>query len=153
MKRWIIRFLVGSFIASLWFLFSTQWAHRSLAAQETAPTPTVTPTSNAPDCRNCHWDIFVDWEGSKHGKGLSCGQCHLASQQNNHARFGHGAQGGPQQCMACHTTGYDATTDTWSEENVHCSACHSPIEKDHPDKPMPISRSVELCGKCHIQAR
>jgi hypothetical protein len=103
------------------------------------------------DCRECHMELFLIWEESLHGQGLSCGQCHLAS-QDNHAREGHWAQGGPQQCMACHTTGYNPDDDTWEEDNIHCKACHSPIEQDHPDKPMPTNRSETLCGSCHIQA-
>lgn len=103
------------------------------------------------DCRECHWDIHLDWEQSVHGRGLSCGQCHLADQEN-HSRKGHGAQGGPEQCMSCHTTGYNPEDDTWEEDNIHCKACHSPINLNHPDEPMPTDRSTELCGQCHIQA-
>jgi hypothetical protein len=103
------------------------------------------------DCRECHWEIHLDWEQSVHGRGLSCGQCHLADQQN-HSRKGHGAQEGPEQCMNCHTTGYNAEDDTWEEDNIHCKACHSPINLNHPDEPIPTDRSTELCGQCHIQA-
>ncbi|MBI5934813.1 MAG: hypothetical protein HY867_14005 [Chloroflexi bacterium] len=142
------------FVAAAAFLtlVAAQSTQTRVAAQELVSTPTP-EGGGGPDCRECHWDIFVDWEGSKHGQGLSCGQCHLANQEGGHARLGHGAQGGPQQCMGCHTTGYDPATDTWNEDDVHCSACHSPIEAGHPEKPMPINRSVELCGRCHIQAR
>ena len=116
-------------------------------------TQGIPPEEASKDCRECHWDIYLVWEASSHGQGLSCGQCHLADQQNNHARLGHGAQGGPEQCMSCHTTGYDPVTDTWEEDNVHCSACHNPYPENHPDEPMPTDRSEELCGQCHIQAR
>ena len=54
--------------------------------------------------------------------------------------------------MSCHTTGYNPLTDTWQEDNVHCTACHNPVPPEHPDKPAPINRSEELCGQCHIQA-
>lgn len=103
------------------------------------------------DCRYCHINIYYEWEKSIHGQGLSCGQCHLAG-QDNHSRTGHGAQEGPGQCMSCHTTGYNPEDDTWEEDNVHCKACHSPIEPNHPDAPMPTDRSENLCGKCHIEA-
>ena len=145
--KWSARFAAVLFFPLTLALLTVTWA-RAGGLEQTAP-----PTPAAPDCRECHWDIFVTWEESAHGRGLSCGQCHLANQQDNHARLGHGAQGGPQQCMGCHTTGYDPVTDTWQEDDIHCSACHQPLEPDHPNKPMPIDRSVELCGKCHIQAR
>jgi len=104
------------------------------------------------DCRECHWGTYLDWEQSVHGVGLSCGQCHLAD-QDNHARSGHGAQEeGAAQCMPCHTTGYNPENDTWEEDNIHCKACHSPINLNHPDEPMPTDRSAELCGGCHIEA-
>ncbi len=104
------------------------------------------------DCRECHWDVYLIWEQSAHGRGLSCGQCHLSSEED-HARQGHGAQGGAKACMSCHTTGYDAETDTWEEDNVHCHACHTPVSENHPEDPMPVNRSDGLCGQCHIQAR
>jgi len=109
------------------------------------------PEEETLDCRECHWEIHLDWEQSVHGRGLSCGQCHLAD-QDNHSRSGHGAQAGPEQCMGCHTTGYNAEDDTWEEDNIHCKACHSPINLNHPDEPMPTDRSSELCGQCHIEA-
>lgn len=103
------------------------------------------------DCRECHWAVYIAWEQSTHGKGLSCGQCHLGD-QDNHAREGHWAQGGPQECMGCHTTGYNPETDSWEEDDIHCTACHSPINPNHPEEPMPTDRSADLCGTCHIEA-
>ncbi len=110
------------------------------------------PEKEIPDCRKCHQSIYTIWEESAHGRGLSCGQCHLANDEN-HARQGHGAQGGAKECMACHTTGYDPIADTWEEDNIHCIACHAPVQINHPNMPMPTNRSEELCGQCHIQAR
>jgi hypothetical protein len=121
-------------------------------AQVTNPGQEPPAQDKIPNCRDCHMPIYFSWEESAHGQGLSCGQCHLAD-QNNHGRQGHGAQGGPGDCMACHTTGYNPRTDTWEEDNVHCIACHTPVPTSHPDEPMPTNRSVELCGRCHIQAR
>ncbi len=171
MKRLKLRFLVPVFtLMMIWLLATT--AQASPAVQEDA-TPTPLPPgvsipgqdmpsteggdadlSELPDCRECHWDIYLVWEESSHGKGLSCSECHIAvSEDNNHARAGHGAQeGGSEECMGCHTTGYDAATDTWSEGNIHCTACHTPIPPTHPDEPAPTNRSPDMCGQCHIQA-
>ena len=146
MKRW----LTYLSLALLTVTLALFWIQPTRAEQ---PKQGATTPEAGSTCRDCHWDIYINWEGSAHGKGLSCGQCHLASQQDNHARLGHGAQGGPQQCMSCHTTGYNPLTDTWEEDNVHCTACHNPVPPEHPDKPAPINRSEELCGNCHIQAR
>ena len=170
MRRFCICILAVSMIfAALWALSTTVYASPS---QQAAFTPTPIPPgvsvpgqgappvgdysveSDLSDCRECHWDIFLIWEDSSHGKGLSCSQCHLAvSEEDNHARSGHGAQeGGSQECMDCHTTGYDVETDTWEEDNIHCTACHSPMPPRHPDDPAPTDRSADLCGECHIQA-
>lgn len=171
MKRLSLRIFAASITLSMLWLLSTT-AQASPSRQED-PTPTpVAPgvsvpgempagmggesgvASDLPDCRECHWDIYLVWEESSHGQGLSCSQCHLAvSEENNHARAGHGAQeGGSTECMNCHTTGYDVETDTWNEDNIHCTACHSPIPPTHPDEPAPTDRSSDLCGQCHIQA-
>ena len=34
-------------------------------------------TESILDCRECHWDVYLRWEQSAHGRGLSCGQCQL----------------------------------------------------------------------------
>lgn len=130
---------------------SPSFAQAGVQAQELTLTPTPAPTATL-DCEECHEDIYDSWEQSAHGQGLSCGQCHLAQKENTHAREGHAAQVGLPACMSCHTTGYNPVTDTWEEDNVHCTACHAPVPLDHPDTPMPTDRTGELCGKCHIQA-
>ncbi|MFV2044640.1 MAG: cytochrome c3 family protein [Anaerolineales bacterium] len=146
MKGWI-RILVV--LSTIIYLLATT---RISIGQEISADNIPPVEEQEPDCRECHLSVYQMWEDSAHGRGLSCGQCHLGD-QNNHGREGHGAQGGPGECMACHTTGYNATTDTWEEDDIHCKACHNPIEPNHPKEPMPIDRSVDLCGRCHIQAR
>ena len=147
MKRSINRRLYACGLA---ILLALVWAGAAAAQTVTWDEVPRNPDGE-PDCRECHWETFLDWEHSFHGQGLSCGQCHLSDQQN-HSRKGHGSQGGPADCMACHTTGYNPVDDTWEEDNIHCKACHTPIELEHPENPMPTNRSSELCGGCHIQA-
>ena len=171
MKSLKSRVLIASLtFIMLWLLSTTAQAS---PPTQSDPTPTPIPPgvsvpgqempsmggevdsmTDLPDCRECHWDIYLIWEESSHGQGLSCSQCHLAvSEENNHARSGHGAQeGGSLECMGCHTTGYDADTDTWNEGNIHCTACHTPIPPTHPEEPVPTDRSSDLCGQCHIEA-
>ncbi|NOY97751.1 MAG: hypothetical protein GXP40_00905 [Chloroflexi bacterium] len=149
MKTWKVRLLGGLFFAFLFMLVGTTSVWAGGNKGDDPPPPPI----RVEDCRECHEDIYDMWEQSAHGQGLSCGQCHLSEQQDNHAREGHGAQEGPRACMSCHTTGYDLTTDTWEEDNIHCTSCHTPVPEDHPDQPAPINRSAELCGQCHIEAR
>ncbi len=64
-----------------------------------------------------------------------------------------------QYCAGCHTTGYDATTQTWVEPGVGCEACHGP-GADHVaatgDRARIINPAellfqdqVEVCAQCH----
>ncbi len=149
MKRWTARLGMSLLLAAFAALLAATMAGAGSARQQPPP---ATP-SPIEDCGECHWEVYSSWRQSAHGQGLSCGQCHLSQQQDGHAREGHGAQSGPKACMSCHTTGYDPDTDTWQEDNVHCTACHSPVPGTHPDDPAPIDRSADLCGKCHIEAR
>ena len=148
LKPWLARFLVGLFVVLA--LVGTISVVAAGPPEQIGPTITTTADGN-PDCRECHWPVYLAWERSTHGKGLSCGQCHLGD-QDNHAREGHWTQGGPQECMGCHTTGYDPETDSWDEDSIHCTACHSPINPIHPLQPMPTSQTADLCGTCHIEA-
>ena len=147
MNRYLKQIVLAWNIALILVLFSVLPS----AAQIVTPDEIPRDKDGDPDCRECHWETFLDWEHSIHGQGLSCAQCHLSDQQD-HARAGHGSQGGPEDCMGCHTTGYNPEDDTWQEDNIHCKACHTPVELNHPDDPMPTNRSGELCGGCHIQA-
>ena len=147
MNRYLKLIILAGSIALILGLFNVFPS----AAQGDIPDEVPRDKDGDPDCRECHWETFLDWEHSIHGQGLSCAQCHLSNQQD-HARAGHGSQGGPEDCMGCHTTGYNPEDDTWEEDNIHCKACHTPIEQNHPDDPMPTNRSGQLCGGCHIQA-
>ncbi len=152
MKTWTARFSLGLVvILILLAAVIVSPAKADPPQQIGSPMTSSSEESADPDCRECHWPVYIGWEQSTHGQGLSCGQCHLGD-QNNHAREGHWSQGGPQECMGCHTTGYDPETDSWEEGSIHCKACHSPITQNHPDEPMPTDRSAELCGTCHIEA-
>jgi len=62
-------------------------------------------------------------------------------------------------CAGCHTTGFDAESETWSEVGVQCEACHGP-GSDHValagERAMIINPALldfqaqtEVCGQCH----
>jgi len=58
-------------------------------------------------------------------------------------------------CAACHT---EAKT-TWengahgTSEVVTCETCHGSPSTEHPNTPMPINRSPDLCIGCHADSR
>ncbi len=61
-------------------------------------------------------------------------------------------------CAGCHSTGVDATSHTWTEQNITCESCHGP-GKAHVEKPtatnivnparLTTERSMEVCLACH----
>jgi len=91
------------------------------------------------DCQSCHPAFFASWENSHHGKAMSDPIFEEAW-----------VSGGEKpECLVCHTTGYDGASNTWAADGITCEACHSPIEENHPNQPMPSDRSASLCGTCH----
>lgn len=68
-----------------------------------------------------------------------------------------------QYCAGCHTTGYDAETQTWVEPGVQCEACHGP-GADHVASTgdrtkivnpadLDFSDQIEVCAQCHSRGK
>jgi predicted CXXCH cytochrome family protein len=96
-------------------------------------------TNEELDCAVCHAAFFDAWQNSAHGQATTDPVFRETWQK----------QGGPRECLPCHTTGYDAVTDTWKAEGVTCEACHAPYAEQHPRESMPVDRTPNLCGTCH----
>ena len=91
-------------------------------------------------CLACHPRSYV---GEVHGLGTT----------NPVFKTAWDSQGSPKECLVCHVTGYDAASGTWKTDTISCEACHSPIPSDHPNQPIPVDKSNELCAKCHNDSR
>lgn len=62
-------------------------------------------------------------------------------------------------CAGCHTTGFDAETETWVEAGVQCEACHGPgsehvaLAGERAAIVNPaleeFQAQTEICGQCH----
>jgi predicted CXXCH cytochrome family protein len=100
----------------------------------------ATPVPNAQECVGCHEGVRAYWEESAHGYALVDPDFQRAWTE----------QGSPQECLACHTTGFDAATGEFNEGGVGCLTCHSPVPANHPDAYMPTDVSSRLCGQCHV---
>ncbi len=109
----------------------------SLAAVVQAQDPPPDPDSG--ECIGCHEGLRNYWDHSPHAQAFSNQTFQTAWQE----------QGEPQQCLTCHTTGYDPETGTYLSEGVDCLACHNPIVSNHPEQYMPTDVSSRLCGTCH----
>lgn len=99
----------------------------------------ATPEAGAEDCIGCHEGLRGHWDDSAHANAFADRDFQTAWQE----------QGSPQECLQCHTTGYDAATGTYQETGVACLACHYPVPSNHPDTYMPTDVSSRLCGTCH----
>jgi len=133
MKRWLLRSLMGVVFAVPLMLLT--------AAAATAQPSASPPSSGDLTCRACHQDTHAAWADGSHGKAGES-EAYLTEWKS---------RGEPRECLACHTTGYDAVADTYLAAGVTCDACHSPIPADHPNEPMPSDRSGRLCGTCHTE--
>ena len=65
-------------------------------------------------------------------------------------------------CAGCHSTGVDHYTQSWTELNISCEACHGP-GKVHSDEPLidnivnpvrlDVARSKDICNSCHLAGK
>ncbi len=131
MKHWMSRLLVGLAFALPLAMVTFALAHANPARQDDQP--------GRPDCQSCHQQYQDTWQNSAHGKAL-VDDVFVAAWE---------AQGKAPECLGCHTTGYDPATGSYHAEGVTCEACHDPVPANHPLAPASMSRSAELCGKCH----
>jgi hypothetical protein len=129
MNKLLFRLIVGLGFALPMLLITSAWARADLPARPASTT----------NCYQCHDESFQSWNAGAHG------------QAGNNAKFQADwkLQGQPEQCLACHTTGYDPRTGAYQASGVTCLACHSPIPNDHPNQPVPTNRSERTCATCH----
>ncbi|MFQ6053685.1 MAG: multiheme c-type cytochrome, partial [Candidatus Bathyarchaeia archaeon] len=67
-------------------------------------------------CAKCHPTKFVEWNETAHAQAFSDPVFQAQWQ----------AQGSPDICLQCHTTGFNKTTGEFSFEGVTCEMCHGP---------------------------
>lgn len=95
------------------------------------------------DCMACHADFQGALSSGAHGHATNDPIFNQAWVD----------QGQPGACLVCHVTGYDPASGTWEQDGVACQACHSPVTPNHPEEPMPVDKTADLCGRCHSDAR
>jgi hypothetical protein len=112
-------------------------------AQAQEPEPeSETDIRTSTDCADCHQGHVTSWEGSAHGQAVT-DPAFLAAWQ---------AQGSPNECLSCHTTGFDQSTGTWEADGITCDACHTmpANSSSHPEQVMGTDSSGRFCGTCHV---
>jgi len=131
LNRWLWRVFVG-------LCFGLPMAFLAVAVAA-ADTPLQSSGNN--DCQECHTIVTQHWQESAHATAVS----DPVFQEAWHA------QGENSDCMACHTTGYNAARGTWEADGVTCEVCHTITYGEHPDAIMPTDISSRLCGQCHLE--
>lgn len=113
-------------------------------AQEGTTNPSPQPASaQDTECVVCHTEFQMTLDNSLHGRAGT----------NEAFVTDWTEQGKPGACLVCHTTGYDPATATWEADGVTCTACHTDADNAHPNTPMTVDRSPDLCGRCHSDTR
>jgi hypothetical protein len=101
----------------------------------------------AKSCKECHEEIYLQWENSRHGKATDKW---FHESVDAMSYFPTEMVMGKGMCFACH--GPEAL-----DEGVSCEVCHGisegdDIEKMHEEKfsiGLATLRQSEFCGKCH----
>lgn len=126
-------FIIGILIALAWI--TTETVNAAPLDKETDPDPSTGDQA----CKECHLDIFEIWSHSPHA--------HAFDDPVFQERWS--GLGKPSQCLLCHTTNYQASSNTYITPGVSCEACHGQVNPDHPPAIVPIRADTEYCGTCH----
>jgi predicted CXXCH cytochrome family protein len=116
---------------------------RVIAQSTSTPPPVVDqpPTETIPlkECSECHLNILNAWSASPHA--------HAYDDEEFSQRWQ--SMGKPGECLSCHTTGYQSSTNTFTAEGVKCDACHGEAVEGHPPAVVPVRADTDYCGVCH----
>lgn len=137
MKSVVSRIIYGTLFAVPLMLLTYAFAEASPPAEADLQGE----ITSGQDCKSCHPAFYESWEDGLHGQAFSDPAFQNAWQD----------QGEPRECLLCHVTGYDSTSNTWAADGITCERCHNPAPDNHPQEPMPVSRTSELCGECHTE--
>ena len=134
-KTILLPVLAGVAVFALALLLTTGIAFAAPPAQD--ETPPV--DESAKDCSECHLDIAEDWSHSPHA--------HAYDDPYFQERWE--GMGSPDECLACHTTDFVASTGEYAQSGIHCQACHGETSANHPPEVVPVYADAEYCGECH----
>ncbi len=84
-------------------------------------------------CNRCHQEEVMEWNDTAHA--------HAYSDPIFQREWE--AQGSPDVCLQCHTTGFEISTGNFSFSQVSCEMCHG------PGGDMNVNSSAQFCSRCH----
>lgn len=137
-KRTVLIGLLMGFL-SMGLFVSVVWAaptDRPPFEETSTPHP---ENDQGKECADCHPDINNSWTVSPHANAFSDEV--FANRWES--------LGEPGECLVCHTTGYQMTSNSYQAEGVQCEACHGEVVEDHPPQVVPVRADTDYCGSCH----
>jgi predicted CXXCH cytochrome family protein len=136
-KRTISPAIVSGLIVGLLALFLYTGIVSAAPNVQGEDPPEEILTDN--DCVKCHRDVAGDWSPSPHAHAYD-------DPVFQEQWIG---LGGPNTCLACHTTNYKSSTGEYETEGVSCQSCHGTVTTNHPDQVVPTIVDTYYCGSCH----
>jgi hypothetical protein len=103
----------------------------------------LTLQQQQPLCDSCHPDEYKVWKDSVHAKATldPVFQEQLSKSYNQ------------DECLKCHTTGFDTGSGKFMSEGVTCEACHGQYKEGHPaSETMSLPIDAGTCRMCHEAA-
>ncbi len=82
-------------------------------------------------CKECHEEQYESWSNTTHANALFDPIFRTYLEQADE----------PSECLACHTTGYNAETGEFVLAGVTCEACHGAYRDEHPQESMSVAAS------------
>ena len=141
-KGWVVILPTLIILAVVLLLTETTSAAPSPAHPRVASNQ-LTFQEQQPLCQTCHPDEYNVWKNSTHAQATldPVFQAELAKSHNQ------------DDCLKCHTTGFDTGSGKFMSEGVTCEACHGTYKKGHPaGQTMTLPMDAETCRMCHEAA-
>ncbi len=141
-RSWLVILPTTVILALVLLLTGTTNAVPS-SSEPRPPSEHLTFQQQQPVCQSCHPNEYEVWKDSVHANATldPVFQEQLATAPN------------PDNCLKCHTTGFDTGSGKFMSEGVTCEACHGPYKAGHPaGQTMELPINVSTCRMCHEAA-
>jgi hypothetical protein len=142
LKGWVVILPTLIILAAVLLLTETTSAAPSPAHLRLASNQ-LTFQEQQPLCQSCHPDEYSVWKDSTHAQATldPVFQAELAKSHNQ------------DDCLKCHTTGFDTGSGKFMSEGVTCEACHGAFKEGHPaGQTMTLPMDAGTCRMCHEAA-
>ena len=141
-KGWVV-ILPTLIILALVLLLTESTSAAPSPSHPRVTSSQLTFQEQQPLCQTCHPDEYNVWKNSTHAQATldPVFQEQLAKSHNQ------------DDCLKCHTTGFDTGSGKFMSEGVTCEACHGAFKEGHPaGQTMTLPMDAGTCRMCHEAA-